>query len=55
MAVRKQIPHTEVSSIRWRPEDWKRIEQLRKKTGIRTVTELVRAALGALAAKEGVQ
>lgn len=43
------------SSLRFRAEDWTLIETLQKKTGVGSVTDLVRMALRALAAKEGVK
>jgi len=44
----------EIQSIRWRLEDRLLIDRLRRKTGIRSVTELVRKALRDCAEKEGL-
>lgn len=52
-AAKPAMPPT--SSIRFRAEDWAVIEALQKKTGVSSVTELVRLALRALAAKEGMR
>lgn len=43
------------SSIRFRPEDWTLIETLQEKTGVSSVTDLIRMALRSLATKEGVR
>jgi hypothetical protein len=42
------------TSIKFRPEDWKLIVALQKKMGVAGLSDLVRQALRALAAKEGV-
>lgn len=52
-AVQNVRPAT--SSLRFRPEDWRLVESLQEKTGVSSVTDLVRMALRALAAKEGVK
>ena len=56
IAKNKARPETRpaTSSIRWSPEDWKLIDKLQKKTGIRSWTEVVRKALRDSAEKEGL-
>lgn len=41
-------------TIRWNAEDRKLITALRKKLGVQSISDLMRQALRALAAKEGV-
>jgi hypothetical protein len=45
----------QTSSIRWNEDDWRLIAGLQKKTGIRSVAELVRKALRDCAQKEGLK
>jgi hypothetical protein len=47
-------PRLETSTVRWTDEDRALIERLQKKTGIRSVTELLRKALRDAAVKEGL-
>lgn len=53
--VPKEPPAPETSTVRWRPEDWDLIVRLQKKTGVRTVSELLRKALRDCAAKEDLK
>ena len=55
MKKTKSSIHPATSSIRFHADDWALIEKLQKKTRLRSVTELIRMALGALAEKEGVE
>jgi hypothetical protein len=56
MAVKKKsAPPPETSSIRWKPEDLELLKRLRQATGVRSVSELARLGLRALAKKEEIQ
>lgn len=54
-AKRKALPRSAVKSFRLSPEDLALIEKLRRALGIRSVTDLIRQALRALAKKEGIE
>jgi len=55
MPLKKKPTPSSATTVRWSPEDHALIEALRKKSGTRTVSDLVRRGLRALAEKEGIR
>ena len=50
-----KAPPSRISSVRFRPEDVRLIEQLQKDTGIESVTDLLRLALRTLGRERGLK
>jgi len=58
MANKRDAPKaspSRISSVRFRPEDVRLIEQLQKDTGIESVTDLLRLALRTLGRERGLK